>query len=234
MLPGDAPVERATIPPRHPLPLTDRLYRNDVEPGRPETLAFTDVTQRAGLQASGYGTVVLDNDLATIQLMRRFGFTGYFGDPCRPELLTAAGLDTAKVLVVAVDSRKDAVQLVRYARRVRPDIAITARAHDRLHVYELYNAGADHIVREMFDSSLRAARYVLEDVGLTVLRNPIGGNEVVLQLLVPTLMTGALDALQSSLGTFPLPAFLGLDLQLVDLDRNGEYMSLFLDLQPVP
>jgi CPA2 family monovalent cation:H+ antiporter-2 len=39
--------------------------------------------------------------------------------------------------------------------------------HDRLHVYELYDAGADHIVREMFDSSLRAARYVLEDMGLT-------------------------------------------------------------------
>jgi CPA2 family monovalent cation:H+ antiporter-2 len=127
---------------------------------------FGQVVNRM-VQASGFGTVVLDNDLATIQLMRRFGFTGYFGDPCRPELLAAAGLDTAKVLVVAVDSRKDAVQLVRYARRVRPDIAITARAHDRLHVYELYEAGADHIVREMFDSSLRAARYVLEDMGLS-------------------------------------------------------------------
>jgi CPA2 family monovalent cation:H+ antiporter-2 len=99
--------------------------------------------------------------------MRRFGFKGYFGDPTRPELLKAAGLETAKVLVVAVDDTKAAVDLVRYARRLRPDIAITARAHDRLHVYELYDAGADHIVREMFDSSLRAARYVLEDMGLT-------------------------------------------------------------------
>jgi len=127
---------------------------------------FGQVVNRM-VQASGFGTVVLDNDLETIQLMRRFGFTGYFGDPCRPELLAAAGLETAKVLVVAVDSRTDAVQLVRYARRVRPDLHITARAHDRLHVYELFEAGADHIVREMFDSSLRAARYVLEDMGLS-------------------------------------------------------------------
>jgi CPA2 family monovalent cation:H+ antiporter-2 len=127
---------------------------------------FGQVVNRM-VQASGYKTVVLDNDLATIQLMRRFGFKGYFGDPTRPELLKAAGLETAKVLVVAVDDQKSAVDLVRYARRLRPDIAITARAHDRLHVYELYDAGADHIVREMFDSSLRAARYVLEDVGLT-------------------------------------------------------------------
>jgi CPA2 family monovalent cation:H+ antiporter-2 len=127
---------------------------------------FGQVVNRM-VQASGYRTVVLDNDLSTIQLMRRFGFKGYFGDPTRPELLKAAGLETAKVLVVAVDDTKAAVDLVRYARRLRPDIAITARAHDRLHVYELYDAGADHIVREMFDSSLRAARYVLEDMGLT-------------------------------------------------------------------
>jgi CPA2 family monovalent cation:H+ antiporter-2 len=127
---------------------------------------FGQVVNRM-VQASGFRTTVLDNNLATIQLMRRFGFKGYFGDPTRPELLKAAGLESAKVLVVAVDDRTAAVDLVRYARRLRPDIAITARAHDRLHVYELYDAGADHIVREMFDSSLRAARYVLEDMGLT-------------------------------------------------------------------
>jgi CPA2 family monovalent cation:H+ antiporter-2 len=127
---------------------------------------FGQVVNRM-VQASGFKTVVLDNDLATIQLMRRFGFKGYFGDPSRPELLKAAGLETAKVIVVAVDDKQASIDLVRYARRVRPDIAITARAHDRLHVYELYDAGADHIVREMFDSSLRAARYVLEDMGLT-------------------------------------------------------------------
>jgi CPA2 family monovalent cation:H+ antiporter-2 len=127
---------------------------------------FGQVVMRM-VQASGYRTVVLDSDLSTIQLMRRFGFKGFFGDPTRPELLAAAGLETARVMVVAVDNRKAAVDLVRYARQTRPDLAITARAQDRLHVYELYEAGADHIVREMFDSSLRAARYVLEDMGLS-------------------------------------------------------------------
>lgn len=33
--------------------------------------------------------------------------------------------------------------------------------------FRLYGAGANDIVREMFDSSLRAGRYVLENIGLT-------------------------------------------------------------------
>ena len=54
-----------------------------------------------------------------------------------------------------------------YAHRLRPDLHIVARAYDRVHVYELYRAGANDIVREMFDSSLRAGRYVLETIGLS-------------------------------------------------------------------
>jgi CPA2 family monovalent cation:H+ antiporter-2 len=119
------------------------------------------------VQLSGFRTVVLDNDLETIELMRRFGFQGFFGDPTRPELLHAAGIDTARILVVALDDPKAAIRLVAYARSIRPDIHIVARARDRVNVYELYQAGANDIVREMFDSSLRAGRYVLENIGLS-------------------------------------------------------------------
>jgi CPA2 family monovalent cation:H+ antiporter-2 len=119
------------------------------------------------VQLSGFRTTVIDNDLETIELMRRFGFQGFFGDPTRPELLHAAGIETARILVVALDDPKAAIRLVAYARSIRPDIHIVARARDRVNVYELYQAGANDIVREMFDSSLRAGRYVLENIGLS-------------------------------------------------------------------
>ena len=119
------------------------------------------------VQASGFNTVVLDHDMETIALMRRFGFKGFLGDPSRPDILHAAGLDRARVLVVALDDKEAATRLVAYARKTRPDIHIIARAYDRVHVYRLYQAGANDIVREMFDSSLRAARYALEQLGLT-------------------------------------------------------------------
>ena len=119
------------------------------------------------VQSAGFDTVVVDNDLATVQMMRKFGFRGFFGDPTRPDLLNAAGLEDAKILVVALDDREAANKLVSYARKAQPDLHIIARARDRVHVYELYDAGADDIVREMFDSSLRAGRYALENLGLS-------------------------------------------------------------------
>ncbi|WP_238365301.1 cation:proton antiporter [Mesobacterium pallidum] len=119
------------------------------------------------VRSVGVKTVVLDNDMRTIQLMRRFGYRGYFGDPTRPDLLHAAGLEHASVLVVALDDPQAALTLVRHARQIRPDLHIVARARDRNHVYKLYAAGANDIVRELFDSSLRAGRYVLENIGLS-------------------------------------------------------------------
>ncbi|WP_417606695.1 monovalent cation:proton antiporter-2 (CPA2) family protein [Primorskyibacter flagellatus] len=119
------------------------------------------------VQSSGFKTVVLDHDMQTIQLMRRFGFKGFFGDPTRPDILHAAGLEDARVLVVALDDPKATTTLVTYARNMRPNLHIIARARDRTHVYHLYRAGANDIVRETFDSSLRAGRYALENIGLT-------------------------------------------------------------------
>ncbi|SFL95134.1 cation:proton antiporter [Shimia aestuarii] len=118
------------------------------------------------VRSAGFQTVVLDHDIRTIENMRRFGVKGFFGDPTRPEILHAAGLGEAHVLVVALDNPEAALKLVKYVRRERPDIHIVARARDRAQVFRLYQAGADDIVREMFDSSLRAGRYVLENMGL--------------------------------------------------------------------
>jgi CPA2 family monovalent cation:H+ antiporter-2 len=119
------------------------------------------------VQSAGFKTVVIDSNLQTVQMMRKFGFRGFFGDPTRPDLLAAAGLSEARVLVVAIDNKASATKLVAYARKARPDLHIVARARDRVHVYELFDAGANDIVREMFDSSLRAGRYALENLGLT-------------------------------------------------------------------
>lgn len=119
------------------------------------------------VRSAGFVTVVIDHDLKTVQMIRKFGYRGFFGDPTRPDLLSAAGLDDASILVAAIDDPASCVKLVTYARKARPDLHIIARARDRVHVYQLYQAGANDIVRELYDSSLRAGRYALENLGLT-------------------------------------------------------------------
>jgi monovalent cation:H+ antiporter-2, CPA2 family len=127
---------------------------------------FGQVVNRL-VRSSGVPTVVLDSDLSMVETMRRFGVKGYFGDPSRPELLESAGLMQAQILVVAVDQPEKATAITRFARQARPDLHIVARAHDRIHTYELFQAGANDIVRETFDSAIRAGRYVLENSGFS-------------------------------------------------------------------
>jgi hypothetical protein len=58
---GEGDPRSATIPPRHPLPLTDRLYRNEWVPAG--ELRFTDVTEETGLAPCGYGMGVAAGDV---------------------------------------------------------------------------------------------------------------------------------------------------------------------------
>ncbi len=55
----------AVMPPQMPLPLTDRLYRNDLEvrADGSRTLRFTDVTEASGLDVRSYGMGVATGDI---------------------------------------------------------------------------------------------------------------------------------------------------------------------------
>ena len=117
------------------------------------------------LLSAGVKTVVLDYRSEQLDVLRAFGIKVFFGDAMRPDLLHAAGIDEAKMLVVAIDDKEHATELVRYVTKHYPEVYIVARAIDRHHVYELYNAGARDIIRETFDSSLRAGRSALEALG---------------------------------------------------------------------
>ncbi len=72
------------------------------------------------------------------------------------------------------------------------------------------------------------------DIDYTIVENPLHVDEALVAALLPQLVSVAIPALGDSLGSFPLPDFLGLSLSLVDVDRNGEFISLFLDLSPTP
>ena len=118
------------------------------------------------LRAAGYSTTVLDYSASHLDILRSFGFKLFYGDATRPDLLHAAGIEKAKLLVVAIDGREQINALVHHVRHHYPDLPIIARAIDRQHVYDLYAAGCRDIIRETFDSSVRTGRTAYELLGM--------------------------------------------------------------------
>ena len=118
------------------------------------------------IQMSGYGTTIIDLDPKVVQNFTQYGVKTHFGDASRHELLIAAGIEKACMMVVAIDNREQALQIIRFAREINPNIKIVARAFDRLHTFALYQAGADDIVREVFDASVRAGKGALKLLGI--------------------------------------------------------------------
>ena len=117
------------------------------------------------LSSAGYKTVVVDHHAEFLDQLRAFGIKVFFGDATRPELLHAAGIEEARMLVIAIDNREKATELVRYMVENHSDVYLVVRAINRHHVYELWAAGARDIIRENFDGAVRAARSALEALG---------------------------------------------------------------------
>jgi glutathione-regulated potassium-efflux system ancillary protein KefC/glutathione-regulated potassium-efflux system protein KefB len=130
---------------------------------------FGQVVGRA-LTASGFRTTILESSAAQIELVRRFGRRAYYGDASRLDLLRAAGADKARVLVVAIDDREKAAELVELARAEFPNLVVVARAWDRRHAYLLQARGAHVVERETFEGALSLARESLKQLGLGPLR----------------------------------------------------------------
>lgn len=114
------------------------------------------------LLATGIRPTVIDHDADTIDSARRAGFVVHFGDATEADLLTAAGAGQARVMVVAIDDPQQASRVVALVREHWPQLRIVARARDAVHAMDLMEDGVHHVQRELFESSLRSGRAVLE------------------------------------------------------------------------
>jgi len=115
--------------------------------------------------AQGIPCTVLDHDAEMIEAARSFGYRVFYGDASRLDLLRTAGAAQAKVLVVAVDDKTQSLAIVDLAREHFPQLQLVARARDVTHWHELRDRGVMLVQRELFESSLRSARSVLELLG---------------------------------------------------------------------
>ncbi|GAA4883138.1 monovalent cation:proton antiporter-2 (CPA2) family protein [Ferrimonas pelagia] len=126
---------------------------------------FGQVVSRA-LTACKVDPVILDLSPTQIEAMRAVGLKAFYGDASRPDLLHSAGIEQAKLMVIAIDDQDKALQLVHHCKAHHPHLKVLARAWDRGHYYKLKQAGADFITRETFEGSLKTANQSLVALGI--------------------------------------------------------------------
>ena len=117
------------------------------------------------LLAQGIAPTVLDHDAEMIETIRAFGYRVFYGDATRLDLLRTAGAASAKIFVLAVDDVEQSLKIVDLVKDHFPQLQIVARARDVPHWNALRDRGVMRVERELFESSLRSARSVLELLG---------------------------------------------------------------------
>ncbi len=146
------------------------------DPDGPETASHSDGADgRAVIVGSGrFGQVVsqmlrgrgievtaIDLDAELIEVSQRFGVKVYFGDGRRIDILRAAGIERARLLVFAIDGAWNPDVTLAPIRAQWPDLPVLARAYDRTHWLALRRAGVETVVRETFDSGVHMGREAL-------------------------------------------------------------------------
>lgn len=117
------------------------------------------------MMSQGVRVTVLEKSPDQVEAVAKFGFKPYFGDATRLDLLRSAGIEEARMLVVAVDDADAAVDIVKQAKANYPKLKVFARARNRRHAFDLDRAGADYYHREMLDSSLTMAHDAMIALG---------------------------------------------------------------------
>jgi glutathione-regulated potassium-efflux system ancillary protein KefC/glutathione-regulated potassium-efflux system protein KefB len=104
---------------------------------------------------------VLDASATQIDYVRQFGSKAYFGDASRLDVLHAAGIQHAKIFVLAIDDVEASIKTAELVRRHYPNLPIYARARNRFHAYKLMDLGVKLLIRETWHGSVALAEQVL-------------------------------------------------------------------------
>ena len=110
--------------------------------------------------------VAVDADARLVARARAAGKPVYYGDASRRDYLRRCGVETARAVVVTMDSPVANEAVVETTRGLRHDVTLVARARDADHARALYGLGATDAVPETIEASLQLSEAVLVDIGV--------------------------------------------------------------------
>ena len=113
------------------------------------------------LAESGIPFAVSDLNPANVDAARRHGYPAVFGDASRELILRHLAADRAKLLVVAINDADATRRTVAVASHLNPTLQILARTRFITDVEPLHDAGADVVVPEEMETTVRLFTHVL-------------------------------------------------------------------------
>jgi voltage-gated potassium channel len=135
--------------------------------------------------------VVIDTDPAATERAAGVGFPAITGSAATTDVLRSAGIDRARVVVVAPDRDDSAVLITLTARELNPRLMIVAAAREAENVHLLRQSGADSVITSadaagrLLGLATRSPRVVelLEDLltvgqGIDIVERAVTGDEV--------------------------------------------------------
>jgi CPA2 family monovalent cation:H+ antiporter-2 len=114
--------------------------------------------------------IALDHDPRRVRAASQAGDAVVFGDSTRAEVLIAAGVHRAKVVVVCFANTPSALKIIATVQRLKPDASVIVRTVDDNDLDKLRDAGASEVVPEVLEGSLMLGSQTMLMAGIPLAR----------------------------------------------------------------
>ena len=109
--------------------------------------------------------VAIDSDVSIVEREHAEGKSVYFGDAQQPEVLRAAGVADALLVIVSIDDFEATERVVSSLHSAFPDVHVFVRGHDLIKCRDLKAHGAHFTVSETLEASAELAHAALLYIG---------------------------------------------------------------------
>jgi K+:H+ antiporter len=118
------------------------------------------------LKQESIAFVAIDIDPLRVKESREAGENVLFGTSRQTEILTAANIMKARLVVIAFGEDKQSIEVIQKVRSLAPDVKILVRTRNDDYLDQLQNAGANEVVPEILEGSLMLVSQVLSLTGV--------------------------------------------------------------------
>ncbi|HLP27301.1 MAG TPA: cation:proton antiporter [Candidatus Didemnitutus sp.] len=118
------------------------------------------------LRETGINYRILELDRENVAALRTEDEPVIAGDITDAHALALAGIHTASVVIIAISDQTAIAQGVQLVRRIRPDVLIIVRSRYARDSESALQRGADEVVVEEFESSIKVFTAVLSHLGV--------------------------------------------------------------------